>query len=63
MFALTRHVLRTLAAFSSHEEGLVKAERSLLTGCFVMLVITILVLLGTDIAGWFGIEPPVEEDA
>jgi hypothetical protein len=63
MFALTRYALRTLAAFSGHEEGLVKTERSLLTGCFVMLAITILVLLGVDIAGWFGIEPPVEEDA
>jgi hypothetical protein len=63
MFALTRHVLRTLAAFSRHEEGLVKAERTLLTGCFVMLAITILLLLGTDIAGWFDIEPPVEDDA
>ncbi len=63
MFALTRHVLRTIAAFSGHEEGLLKAERAMLTGCFVMLIIAILLLLGTDIAGWFGIEPPVEEEA
>ena len=63
MFALAKHAMRTLAAFPGHEEGLVKVERALLTGVIVFTVIAILFLLGTDIAGWFGIEPPVEEDA
>ena len=63
MFALTKLATRVLFAFARDEDGLMKAERTLLTGTFVMVAITVLLLLGVDILGWFGGEPPMEEEA
>ncbi|MBT6206360.1 MAG: hypothetical protein P8Q36_11160 [Alphaproteobacteria bacterium] len=63
MFALTKLATRVLFAFARDEDGLMKAERTLLTGTFVMVAITVLLLLGVDILGWFGVEPPMEEEA
>ncbi len=62
MLALAKHALAVVAAFSGDEEGLLKVERALLNGVIVFTVVAVLFLLGTDIAEWFGIEPPVEED-
>ncbi len=47
--------LRTLVCA---DDGLMKLERALLTGAAVMTALTVLLLLGVDILGWFGVEPP-----
>jgi len=63
MVALSKIATRVLCAWLRDESGLMKTERTLLTGVLVMAFITVLLLLGIDIMGWFGVEPPVEEEA
>ncbi len=53
--------MRTLVDLVRKEDGLVRTERALLTGTFVMGFLIVLLLLGVDIAGWFGIEPSAPE--
>tara|TARA_Y100001934_G_scaffold249339_1_gene310692 strand:+ start:120 stop:311 length:192 start_codon:yes stop_codon:yes gene_type:complete len=62
MITLSKLVARTLGAFASDEDGLLKPERSLLAGVLVMTFLTVLILLGVDLAELFGIEPPVDEE-
>ena len=52
-----------LAAFAADRRGLMKTERMLLAGAVAFAIVAILLLLGVDILGWFGIEAPVEEGA
>ena len=53
--------MRILVDLVRQEDGLVRTERALLAGAFVMGLLIVLLLLGVDIAGWFGIEPPATE--
>ena len=50
-------------ALAADRRGLMKTERMLLAGALAFAVVAILLLLGVDILGWFGVEPPVEEGA
>lgn len=52
-----------LAAFAADRRGLMKTERMLLAGAIAFAIVAVLLLLGVDILGWFGIEAPVEEGA
>lgn len=54
--------MRMLVDLVRKEDGLVRTERALLAGTFVMGLLIVLLLLGVDIAGWFGIEPPAPEE-
>ncbi len=63
MIAITRLATRALFALSRDDAGLMKTERALLAGVLVMALATALLLLGVDIMAWFGVEPPVEEEA
>ena len=54
-------VMRMLIDLVREEDGLVRTERALLAGTFVMGLLIVLLLLGVDIAGWFGVEPPATE--
>ena len=49
--------MRTLIDLVRRQDGLVRTERALLAGAVAMGVLVVLLLLGVDIAGWFGIEP------
>ena len=50
--------MRMLIDLVRKDDGLVRTERALLAGTFAMGLLIVLLLLGVDIAGWFGIEPP-----
>ncbi len=58
-----RLAARALAAFAADRRGLMKTERVLLAGALAFAIVAILLLLGVDILGWFGVEPPAEEGA
>ena len=53
--------MRVLIDLGREESGLVRAERALLAGTAILFLCIVLFLLGVDILGWFGVEPPAAE--
>ena len=53
--------MRVLIYLGREESGLVRAERALLAGTAILFLCIVLFLLGVDILGWFGVEPPAAE--
>ena len=53
--------MRVMIDLARAESGLVRAERALLAGAAILFLIMVLFLLGIDILGWFGVEPPAVE--
>ncbi len=58
MTFVPRRAIVALLALVRAEDGLVRTERALLAGTAVMTLLIVLFLLGVDILGWFGVEPP-----
>ncbi|MBC6441370.1 MAG: hypothetical protein GDA49_13400 [Rhodospirillales bacterium] len=69
MFSLAKRATcatRAISAISDlcrNESGLVRTERTLLWAVVAMALATVLLLLGADIVGWFGLEPPRDDEA
>ena len=61
MTVFCRRAMRVLIDLARAESGLIRVERALLAGTVIMVLLIVLFLLGVDILGWFGVEPPAAE--